>query len=171
MKRIVSYRLLAGCTQETIHMPGLLECIDHFLLKHNNIIIIFTYTLPAESLGSPKMHLFDQNYSKRLIHVTQSWIFSITPVFSVTWSFRNHYNLLLKKHLLLLLMLKTLLFSCCLLSYLVSWHLHTWVHFLARHEICPNNYILLQFPKETNTRGSETLTPFTPFHTHLQSFD
>jgi len=28
----------------------------------------------------------------------QSWIFSIiTPVFSVTWSFRNHYNMLLKK--------------------------------------------------------------------------
>ncbi len=32
----------------------------------------------------------------------ESWIFSmITPVFSVTWSFRNHSNLLLKKHLLL----------------------------------------------------------------------
>ncbi len=32
----------------------------------------------------------------------ESWIFSmITPVFSITWSFRNHSNLLLKKHLLL----------------------------------------------------------------------
>ncbi len=55
--------------------------------------------------------------------------------------------------------------------YLVSLHLHTWVHFLVRHEICTNNYILLQFPKETNTRGSKTVTPFTPFHTNLQSFD
>ncbi len=55
--------------------------------------------------------------------------------------------------------------------YLVSLHLHTWVHFLVKHEICTNNYILLQFPKETNTRGSKTLTPFTPFHTNLQSFD
>ncbi len=41
----------------------------------------------------------------------QSWIFSvITPVLSVTWSFRNHSfwyaDLLLKKHLLLLLILK-----------------------------------------------------------------
>ncbi len=25
--------------------------------------------------------------------------------------------------------------------YLVSWHLRTWVHFLARHEISTNNYI------------------------------
>ncbi len=54
---------------------------------------------------------------------------------------------------------------------LVSLHLCIWVHFLARHEICTNYYILLQFPKETNTRGSKTLTPFTPFHTNLQSFD
>ncbi len=56
---------------------------------------------------------------------------------------------------------------------LVSWHLCTWVHFLARHEIRTNNYILLQFqfPKETNTRGSKAPTPFTPFHTNLQSFD
>ncbi len=53
---------------------------------------------------------------------------------------------------------------------LVSWHLCTWVHFLARHEIRTNNYILLQFhfPKETNTRGSKAPTPFTPFHTNLQ---
>ncbi len=58
--------------------------------------------------------------------------------------------------------------ACC---YLVSWHLCTWVHFLTRQEIRTNNYILLQFPKETNTRGSKTLTPFTPFHTNLQSFD
>ncbi len=43
----------------------------------------------------------------------------------------------------------------------------TWVNFLARHEIRTNNYILLKFPKETNTRGSKTLTPFTPFHTNL----
>ncbi len=56
-------------------------------------------------------------------------------------------------------------------AYLVSWHLRTWVHLLARHEICTNNYILLQFPKETNTRGSKTLTPFTHFHTNSQRFD
>ncbi len=43
--------------------------------------------------------------------------------------------------------------------------------FLARHQIRTNKYILLQFPKETNTRGSKTLTPFTPFYTNLQSFD
>ncbi len=30
-----------------------------------------------------------------------------TPVFSVTWSFRNHADLQLKKHFLLLAMLKT----------------------------------------------------------------
>ncbi len=30
---------------------------------------------------------------------------------------------------------------------------------------------LLQFLYKTNTRGSKTLTPFTPFHTNLQSFD
>ncbi len=41
----------------------------------------------------------------------------------------------------------------------------TWMHFLARHGICINNYILLQFPKEMNTRGSKTPTSFTPFHT------
>ncbi len=57
------------------------------------------------------------------------------------------------------------------LCYLVSWHLRNWVHFLARHQICTNNYILLQFPKETNTKGSKTLTPFTPFHKNVQSFD
>ncbi len=32
---------------------------------------------------------------------------AITPVFSVTWSFRNHSDLVLKKHFWLLLMLKT----------------------------------------------------------------
>ncbi len=53
-------------------------------------------------------------------------------------------------------------------DYLVSWYLRTWVRFLARHKTCTNNYILLQFPK---TRGSKTLTPFTPFHTNVQSFD
>ncbi len=42
--------------------------------------------------------------------------------------------------------------------YLVSWHLHTGLHFLVRHEIRTNNYILLQFPKETNTRSSKTDT-------------
>ncbi len=42
------------------------------------------------------------------ISVTQSWIFSIiNSVFSVTWSFRNHSNMLLKKHFLLLI-LKTI---------------------------------------------------------------
>jgi len=31
-----------------------------------------------------------------LFHVMQSWIFSIiSPVFSVTWSFRNHSNMLI----------------------------------------------------------------------------
>ncbi len=55
--------------------------------------------------------------------------------------------------------------------YLVSWYLHSWVHFLARHEICTNNCLLLQFPKETNTRGNKTLTYFTPFHTNVQIFD
>ncbi len=49
-------------------------------------------------------------------------------------------------------------------SYLVSWHLRTWVHFLARHEICTNNYILLQFPKETNTRGSKKDTFYSFSH-------
>ncbi len=49
------------------------------------------------------------------------------------------------------------------LFYLVSWHLHSWVHILARNEIHTNNYILLQFPKETNTRVSKTPTSFILF--------
>ncbi len=40
--------------------------------------------------------------------------------------------------------------------YMVSWHLCSWVHFLARCEIHSNKYISLQFPKETNTRGSNS---------------
>ncbi len=63
------------------------------------------------------------------------------------------------------------LFEVCFIylkHYLVSWHLRTRVHFLARHEIRTKT-TLLQFPKETNTRGSKT--DFTPFHTNLQSFD
>ncbi len=63
------------------------------------------------------------------------------------------------------------LFSTSVIFYLVSWHLCTWVHSLARCEIHTNNYILLQFIQETNTRGSKTLTPLTPFHTNLQCFD
>ncbi len=31
--------------------------------------------------------------------------------------------------------------SYSLFTYLVSWYLRTWVHFLARHEIRTNNYI------------------------------
>jgi len=38
-----------------------------------------------------------------LIPVMQSWIFTIiiTPVFSVSWSFRNHFNMLIRcsKHI------------------------------------------------------------------------
>ncbi len=62
--------------------------------------------------------------------------------------------------------------KCCSRNhYLVSWHLRTWLHFLARHEICTNNCIWLQFTKDTNTRGSKTLVTFTPFHTNLQSLN
>ncbi len=56
-------------------------------------------------------------------------------------------------------------------------HLRTWVHFLARHKICTNNYILLQFPKETNTRDSKTLSTSTwriscyDFKTILKSWE
>ncbi len=58
----------------------------------------------------------------------------------------------------------------CNKAYLVSWHLCTWMHFLTRREIRTNKYISLQFSKEMNTRGSNTLMPFIPFHTNLQSF-
>ncbi len=35
-------------------------------------------------------------FKMQFIHVMQNWIFSIiTPVFSVTWSFGNHYNMLI----------------------------------------------------------------------------
>ncbi len=62
---------------------------------------------------SPRPHLFDQKYSNiakyycslnTFLYILkcnfflwwQSWIFSIiTPVFSVTWSFRNHSNMLI----------------------------------------------------------------------------
>ncbi len=67
---------------------------------------------------SPRLHLFDQKYSKNIhilkyyynfkspfsiwihfkmkcISVIQSWIFSIiSPVFNITWSFRYYYNIL-----------------------------------------------------------------------------
>jgi len=54
-------------------------------------------TVLKSLLCSPMLHLFDQKYSKIILHKTtkivlwwQSWIFSIiTPVFSLKWSFRN----------------------------------------------------------------------------------
>ncbi len=73
---------------------------------------------------SSRLHLFEQKYRNNssienscflceylfkynLFLWCASWIFSIiTPVFSVTWSFRNHSNILLKKHFWLLSMLK-----------------------------------------------------------------
>ncbi len=43
----------------------------------------------------------------------------------------------------------------------------TWVHFLARRRIHTNNYILLHFPKETNTIGKNS-DAFYSFHTNVQ---
>ncbi len=56
-----------------------------------------------------KTAVFYVNIYKNIIDCCdQSWIFSIiSPVFSVTWSFRNHTNMLVKKHFWLLWMLKT----------------------------------------------------------------
>ncbi len=85
---------------------------------HNYFILLFK-SLSFGPLCSPELHLFDQKYRKKLIlwniitfykdifrnviyFCDQSWIFSIiTPVFSVTWSFRNIFS-----HLILS-MLKT----------------------------------------------------------------
>ncbi len=36
------------------------------------------------------------------------------------------------------------------ISYLVSWHLHTWVQFFARHEMRNNNYINAVSKKKKN---------------------
>ncbi len=60
------------------------------------------------------------------------------------------------------------IFSCIGILLPGLMHLRTWVHFLARHEIRTNNYILLQ---KKQTLEAVKLTSFPPFHTHLQSFD
>ncbi len=52
-------------------------------------------------------------------------------------------------------------------SYLVSWHLCTWVHFLARCKIHANKYVLLQFPKEMITTGSKTQMPYLFMHCQI----
>ncbi len=72
--------------------------------------LVFERSLVSQSYNKQDcMHLFDQKYSRTVIlwHIItilksnlflwwQSWIFSIiTPVFSVTWSFRNHSNMLI----------------------------------------------------------------------------
>ncbi len=88
---------------------------------------------------SPRLHLFDDEYSKNgniakyyyylkitvvIYSCDQSWIFSIvTPVFSVTWYFRNNSNMLIWKHFFLLSMIKTAM----LLNILVE----TMIHFLG----------------------------------------
>ncbi len=89
----------------------LLRSIWHFTLPATNILQIKLFTLLFKSLGSvrflnvfersifssPTLPLFDKNTIKSVIYFCdQSWIFSIiTPVFSVTWSFRNHSNMLI----------------------------------------------------------------------------
>ncbi len=57
----------------------------------------------------------------------QSWIFSIiTPVFSVTWFFRNHYNILICLRNIILLLMKLINRSwkqlCC---FIFLWKLQT----------------------------------------------
>jgi len=64
------------------------------------------------------------------IHVMQIWIFSIiTPVFSVTWSFRN-YSICCSKHLLLLLLLLSMLKTVVLLNIYVETVINIYSGFL-----------------------------------------
>ncbi len=53
-------------------------------------------------LCSPRLHLFDQKYNKNsnivkyyLSSVLKNKIKAATPVFSVTWSFRHHSNMMI----------------------------------------------------------------------------
>ncbi len=77
--------------------------------KWNGCIIVESKSLELTSflfISSRRLHLFEQKYSKnsnimnelllQFNKLMQSCIFSIiTPVFSVTWSFRNHSNILI----------------------------------------------------------------------------
>ncbi len=61
---------------------------------------------PLKMLENKKMHLASKVFFFFFLNVLKS-LSIITPVFSVTWFFRNHYNMLiflLKKHLLLLVL-------------------------------------------------------------------
>ncbi len=58
--------------------------------KNGNIVKYYIITIYNSCF------LFEYILKCNLFHVTQSWDFSIiTPVFSVTWSFRNHSNMLI----------------------------------------------------------------------------
>jgi len=50
------------------------------------------------------------------IPVIKAAFIIITPVFSVTWSYRNYYNMMLKKHLWLL----SMFFTCLFQDYLMN---------------------------------------------------
>ncbi len=59
--------------------------------------------------------------------INQIWIFSIiAPVFSVTWSFRNHSDLLLKKHFLQLSVLKTVV--QCFIFLWKLWYIYIYIY-------------------------------------------
>ncbi len=81
----------------------------------------------------------------------QNWIFTIiTPVFSVTWFFRNHIELQLKKHFWLLSMLKTVVLFNVLVEIVVffyfrilSWILSWKEQHLFKIEIFSNILIVL----------------------------
>ncbi len=85
------------------------------------------YTFWKKSRAQQRLHLCDQKYSwnsnivkcywinsllfeyilKCNLFLMQSWIFSIiTPVFSATWSFRNHSNMLICCSIFFIIMFK-----------------------------------------------------------------
>jgi len=99
--------------------PGwpVFKCVDTWkVLEHGTFVICTTILKVWGFLCLPRVHLFD---TLKISHIAkyyynlkwlfyfdmlkwnlliwwQSWIFSIiTPVFSVTWSFRNHSNTLI----------------------------------------------------------------------------
>ncbi len=67
---------------------SMFSCSTVYLIQKNSNIVKYYYNL------IPVFYL--NIFFKCIIPVMKSWIFSIIiPVFSVTWSFRNHFNMLI----------------------------------------------------------------------------
>ncbi len=105
--------LQSGSSQSSLHLQRLLS----WDLCSAPLALVAKIMTVSRQVLQPKIHLLDQKYSKNceiLLHfkiffyvniqyfkiyffpLMLIWIFSIiTPVFSVTWFFRNHSNMLI----------------------------------------------------------------------------